>query len=624
VQGLQVKSPAPGADLSEQVFAQQIATIFRLLPPTLAIGVAGGALVLFVLWFSASHALLVGWYLVHLGVTLHGYLLTRAYRRAAPPPEDAQLWARRFLIGLAAAGSVWGCLGSFLFPPPGHPTQFFMSMYLYGVMASGMFTLAQYFRAFLWFAVLTLAPMCIWFLLTGIPEQQLVGGGTFLFLCIALFNARSFERMTIESIRLHLEIIQVAEELEHAKAAAEEASRAKSQFLANMSHEIRTPMNGVLGMTELLLDTGLSDKQLEFARVAHSSGKNLLRIIDDILDFSKIEAGKLELEIIDFDLGHVLKNSIELFSEQAQAAGLELALDIDPAVHTQLRGDPVRLRQVVSNLVGNAIKFTPRGKVAVHARETAAQADTVLLHLEVRDTGIGIDPASQEHIFDPFRQADGSTTRRFGGTGLGLSICKQIVELLGGHIGVNSTPGTGSVFWFDLPYALQVARESAPRLGQPRPLEQPSSGSSLHGAEGLNPPRRLLVAEDNQVNQLIAQAMLSKLGWDCDLVENGQEAIDALRQKRYAGILMDCQMPVMDGFAATRAIRTMEARAGQSERVPIIALTAHAMEGDNEKCLEAGMDGYVSKPYSLAELQQALDRLFVPMPPKPAQPQDAK
>ena len=615
-----MKSPAPADDLSEQVFAQQIATIFRLLPPTLAIGVAGGTLVLFVLWFSAPHALLVGWYLVHLGVTLHGYLLTRAYRRAAPRPEDAQLWARRFLIGLAAAGSVWGCLGFFLFPPPGHPTQFFMSMYLYGVMASGMFTLAQYFRAFLWFAVLTLAPMGIWFLLTGIPEQQLVGGGTFLFLCIALFNARSFERMTMESIRLHLEIIQVAEELEHAKAAAEEASRAKSQFLANMSHEIRTPMNGVLGMTELLLDTGLSDKQREFARVAHSSGKNLLRIIDDILDFSKIEAGKLELETIDFDLRQVLENSIELFSEQAQAAGLELVLDIDPAVHTPLRGDPVRLRQIVSNLVGNAIKFTPNGKVAVQVRETAAPAGTVLLHLEVSDTGIGIDPASQEHIFDPFRQADGSTTRRFGGTGLGLSICKQIVELLGGHIGVNSTPGTGSVFWFDLPFALQAPQQSAPRSEQQRPPEQPS----LHGPQRSNPPRRLLVAEDNRVNQLIAQAMLSKLGWDCDLVENGQEAIDALRQKRYAGILMDCQMPVMDGFAATHAIRTLEAQAGQAQRLPIIALTAHAMAGDNEKCLQAGMDGYVSKPYSLAELEQALDRIIVPMPSRPVKAQDAK
>jgi signal transduction histidine kinase/CheY-like chemotaxis protein len=624
VKGLHVKSPAPSADLSGQVFAEQIATIYRLLPPTLAISVAGGSLVLFVLWFSAPHALLVGWYLVHLGVTLHGYLLTRAYRRAAPHPEEAQVWARRFLIGLATAGTVWGFLGSFLFPPPGHPTQFFMAMYMYGVMASGMFTLAQYFRAFLWFAVLTVAPMGIWLLYTGIPEQQLVGGGTFLFLYIALFNALRFEHMTKESIRLHLDIIRVAEEREHAQAAAEEASKAKSQFLANMSHEIRTPMNGVLGMTELLLGGELNDSQRRFAEIANESGRSLLKLINDILDFSKIEAGKLELETIDFDLGHVLESLIELFSEQAQAAGLELVLDIDPAVHTQLRGDPDRLRQIASNLVGNAIKFTPKGKVAVHVRETAAQADTVLLHLEVRDTGIGIDPGSQEHIFDPFRQADGSTTRRFGGTGLGLSICKQIVELLGGHIGVNSMPGIGSVFWFDVPFALRVPKESAPRLGQQRPLEKPSSGFSLHGPEGLNPPRRLLVAEDNQVNQLIAQAMLSKLGWDCDLVENGQEAIDALRQKSYAGILMDCQMPVMDGFAAAHAIRTMEAQAGQSQRLPIIALTAHAMEGDNEKCLEAGMDGYVSKPYSLAQLQQALDRVFVPMPSKPGQAQDAK
>ncbi|MGP1680642.1 MAG: ATP-binding protein [Burkholderiales bacterium] len=612
-----MKSPAPEADLSAQVFAQQIATIYRLLPPTLAISVAGGALVLFVLWFSAPHALLLGWYLVHLGVTLHGYLLTRAYRRAAPRPEDAQHWARRFLLGLIAAGSVWGFLGSVLFPPPGNPTQFFMAMYMYGVMASGMFTLAQYFRAFLWFALLTLAPMGICLLYTGIPGQQLVGGGTLLFLYIALFNARRFEGITKESIRLHLDIVRVAEEREHAKAAAEEASKAKSQFLANMSHEIRTPMNGVLGMTELLLCGELSDSQRRFAQIAHESARSLLTLINDILDFSKIEAGKLELETIDFDLGQVLKNWIELFSERAQTAGIELVLDIDPAAHTQLRGDPNRLRQVVSNLVGNAIKFTPKGKVAVHVSETTAQADAVLLRFEVSDTGIGIDAGSQEHIFDPFRQADGSTTRRFGGTGLGLSICKQIVELLGGHIGVNSTPGIGSVFWFDVPFALQVAQESAPRLAQEQPPAEPASGPAQHGPLGSGPPRRLLVAEDNQVNQLIAQAMLSRLGWDCDLVENGQEAIEALGQKRYAAVLMDCQMPVMDGFAAAHAIRTMEAQAGQSARLPIIAVTAHAMEGDTEKCLEAGMDGYVSKPYSLTELQQALDRVVVPMPSKP-------
>jgi len=616
-------SVEPGTRQDERILQTQIV---RLITGSGFSNVAGIAMAIIwvgLIWKDLPHEILTVWLGMMLLLFFYRSVVHyfKLYSAESILPLDKFIVRRWYLVSVFLTGAGWGITSTLMFPFS-ELHQIVLAFILVGVSASGV-SYSSVAWVYYGYVGCVLLPLMFRFFYMGGEVYYALSAMTGFFLGVMIMavhrmyksstaelelsykNEALIEGLTKASASLEKLNDDLKDEIDHgkkieaelkvAKENAEKMSQAKGEFLANMSHEIRTPMNGVIGTLQLLEDTRLNSEQKEFVLIAHKSADALLAILNDILDLSKIEAGKLNFENISFDLNLIIKDIVTLYSLKSEQQGVLLVQEIDDSLPVSLLGDPTRLRQVIVNLVSNALKFTDQGevKISVEVISLDTDIDNIEVKISVSDTGIGIPEAAQKTLFSAFTQADGSTTRKYGGTGLGLAIVSQLVDMMGGILGVDSIEGDGSQFWFTARF----------QPGNEKPENQPGRISEYNSAQ-LD--AKILLVEDNPINQMVAQKMLESVGLKPKLANNGVEAMQLLNEQTFDLVLMDCQMPEMDGFEATCEIRKQAIKATNQNSIPIVAMTANVMSGDRERCLDVGMDDYIGKPVQRDQLESVL------------------